>query len=379
MARLSWSKSLPIALWPNADRGAWGAALRPGNVFDAGGSAARWSPATQRKTALGYGRFLFWLSERGELDVAEAPRARITCERAAAYLEELKRTNRGHTIHNRIQELGNAMRALAPEGDWRWLLRAAGRLRANAVPVQQKRARLRPIGELVAEGFQLMERAERDNSLSALGRAALYRDGLLLAFLGLHPLRLRNLASLRVGCHLIEQGDAFVLKLAAAETKGRQMYEAVVIPRLSLALKRYLGVHRLVLLNARGRWHGAAGDALWISRDGSTCSEQTFTNIILKRTGADGRPRLSPHLFRSCAATTIAIDRPGSIDIVPAILGHASPTTAERYYNLAGSIEASRAQAAILEGLLSEVADDLLDPDRRHEGAVKHPPHLKQR
>src|SRR6185437_904361 len=173
------------------------------------------------------------------------------------------------------------------------------------------------------------------------------------AFLGSHPLRLRNLTSLQVGHHLLEHGEAFVLKLAAAETKGRQVYEAVVAPRLSLALKRYLAVHRPVLLEARGRWHDLAGDALWISRDGSACSEQTFTNIIRKRTGADGRPRLSPHLFRSCAATTIAIEGRGSIDIVPAILGHASPTTAERYYNMAGSIEASRAQAAMLEGLMS--------------------------
>ena len=27
-----------------------------------------------------------------------------------------------------------------------------------------------------------------------------------------------------------------------------------------------------------------AGDALWISRDGSPCTEQTFANIIRKRT-----------------------------------------------------------------------------------------------
>jgi len=195
MPKRGWSKSLPVALWPEADRLAWEAARRPGDVFEPGGAAARWSPATQRKTALGYGRFLFWLSERGELDLAEAPCARVTHDRVTAYLQELKRTNRGHTVHNRIQELGNAMRVLAPEGDWRWLLRAAGRLRASTVPVQQKRARLRPIGELVAEGFELMERAERDDTLSLLGRAALYRDGLLLAFLGSHPLRLRNLAS----------------------------------------------------------------------------------------------------------------------------------------------------------------------------------------
>src|SRR5258707_3118727 len=179
-----WSKSLPIALWPVADRNAWHAAMKPGDVFEPGGVASRWSPASRRKTALGYGRLLFWLQGRAELDPNVEPAARVTRERVSAYLEELKRTNRGHTIQNRIQELGDSMRAIAPQRDWRWLSRAAGRLRASTIPVRNKRARLRLVEELVADGFRLMTEAERDGTLSELGRAALYRDGLIMAFLG---------------------------------------------------------------------------------------------------------------------------------------------------------------------------------------------------
>jgi hypothetical protein len=97
------------------DRLAWHAALRPGDVFDPGGTAAAWSAPTQRKTALGYGRFLFWLQQRGELGSDAGAATRVTRERVAAYLGDLRRINRGHTIHNRIQELGDAMRALAPD------------------------------------------------------------------------------------------------------------------------------------------------------------------------------------------------------------------------------------------------------------------------
>ena len=131
-----WSKALPVALWPPADRAAWQAAMTPGDPFEPGGLAATWSAATRRKMACGYGRFLRWLKGRGELDEAVGPAARITRERLTAYLDEIRRSNRGHTIQSRIQELGDALRALVPEGDWRFIKRAAGRLR----PAPSRRA-----------------------------------------------------------------------------------------------------------------------------------------------------------------------------------------------------------------------------------------------
>jgi integrase/recombinase XerD len=352
------STVLPFERWPRGDQTAWSAALRPGDVFDGPGIAAAWSAATRRKTVSGYGRFLFWLNERGELAPGFPPATRITRERIAAYLEELRRTNRGHTVQNRIQELGDAVRAMAPDQDWRWMSRAAGRLRANTIPARNKRSKLRSIGELAASGFQLMAQAEIESRLSVLGRAALYRDGLIIAFLAFHPLRLRNLASLRLGHHLVAEGDEVVLKLSATETKGRRPHEAILTPRLAAALRQYLRHLRPVLLRAKGRWHSPAGDALWISKDGSPCSAQTFVNIIRKRTGVGGQAPLSPHLFRSCAATSVAIDAPGEIDVVPAILGHRSMRIGERYYNLARGLEASRAYGAMLDELRHELNSD---------------------
>jgi integrase len=51
---------------------------------------------------------------------------------------------------------------------------------------------------------------------------------------------------------------------------------------------------------------------------------------------------INPHLFRDCAATSIAIDDPDHIGIVSRLLGHRAASTAERYYNHARSVEASR-------------------------------------
>jgi len=372
MCRPFRSNSLPIALWPEADRQAWRAALMPGNPFQPGGVASRWSPATRRKTAAGYGRFLFWLQERAALAAEGDPAARVTRERVRTYLDDLKRSNRGHTIQNRVQELGDAVRAIAPQRDWRWLLRAAGRLRAGTKPARDKAARLRPIEALVADGFALMAEAERDGAASRLGRAAIYRDGLVIALLGLHPMRLRNLADLRIGDHVVVETEKIVLKLAAPETKGRHGYEAIATPRLSTALTRYIRHHRPVLLAAKGRWRTDAGATLWISRDGSPCSEQTLAKIIRKRTKPPGRLPMSPHLFRSAAATSVAVGAPDAVDIIPAVLGHASAKTAERYYNLAGSLEASRAHAALIDA----VRRDLSKPTLTEPGRGSRPRRL---
>ena len=102
--------------------GAW-RTIRSNKKVGANRSAAYW-----RKVAAGYGFFLYWLDSRGELDPNEPIAKRVTRERVTAYLEYLKQRNRGHTIHNRIQELGMTHCAiLVPEHDWTWLGRAAGR------------------------------------------------------------------------------------------------------------------------------------------------------------------------------------------------------------------------------------------------------------
>jgi integrase/recombinase XerD len=372
MPKALWSKCLPIALWPPADRAAWDAGMRPSNPFDGEGVVARWSAATRRKTAKGYGRFLCWLNDRGELDDAASPAARITRERLNGYLNDLKRTNRGHTIQCRIQELGEAMQALVPDSDWRFIKHAATRLRATTVPARDKRGRLPPITEVIEQGNRMMERAEEPGALSELGRAALYRDGLLIAFLAYHPLRLRNVSSLRIGHDLIVQDDRFVVQIDASETKTRQRIHQELSPNLSSAMKRYIDRYRPVLLEARGRWHAPAADELWISRDGSPCRAETFRNIIRKHTaGPNGCP-LSPHLFRSMAATSVAIEAPDAVELIPAILAHRAYRTSEEYYNLAGSLDASRNFSGALDDIRKDLEAALYSQPRSPKASRRH-------
>ena len=61
-----------------------------------------------------------------------------------------------------------------------------------------------------------------------------------------------------------------------------------------------------------------------------------------------GHP-VNPHLFRDCAATSLAIDDPAHVRLAASLLGHRRLATTERYYNQAGALEAAhRLQAVML-------------------------------
>jgi site-specific recombinase XerC len=51
---------------------------------------------------------------------------------------------------------------------------------------------------------------------------------------------------------------------------------------------------------------------------------------------------INPHLFRDCAATSIAIEDSQHVRCVTTVLGHASLATSEKHYNQANALEASR-------------------------------------
>jgi integrase len=72
---------------------------------------------------------------------------------------------------------------------------------------------------------------------------------------------------------------------------------------------------------------------------------------VIINTGAALGQRINPHLFRDCAATSLAIDDPVHIGIASRLLGHRSLSTTERYYNQARAVEACRQSQALLISL----------------------------
>lgn len=62
--------------------------------------------------------------------------------------------------------------------------------------------------------------------------------------------------------------------------------------------------------------------------------------------------RITPHLFRDAAATTVAISEGGDAGIIRPLLGHVRAITSERHYIQAGQIEAERAYRKARANLL---------------------------
>jgi integrase/recombinase XerD len=336
------NRCLPPAEWPALDRAAWTAGLQPGDVFDPGGVAPGWAAATQGLVAAGYGRWLTWLMVTGAMDPLVPPSARVTPERLRAYASDLQATVGSFTVMARIEQVGNAMRAMAPDMNWRWIQRAADRIRAQAVSVRDKCGRLQSPEQLMASGVVLMARADDPANGPPAVRAASYRDGLMIALLALRPMRGRNLAAILCGQHLVRRGTEWWLVFPAAETKTRQLLQFAFPPDLEPNLQRYLEVHRPVLLARGDRHTGAPVTALWVSKHGTHMGYAAIGHQVRQRTAAAFGKSLSPHLFRDSVATAIAISAPEHVGIILPILGHTTLTTSERHYNQAGTLEAGR-------------------------------------
>ncbi len=356
MARSSQTpedRCLPLGEWPLRDQVAWQAALQPAEYLAVGGVAAAWSDGGRRMVTDAYGRWLGWLQHTRQLNPEQPPEERVTPDRVRAYGDALAKINAPMTVQGRIGQLGRALRALAPEGDWRWLSRASDRLRAAAVPVREKRPRMQEVNDLVALGARLMLAATQADDHFAIQRAGLYRDGLIIALLAVRPLRMRTFAAITLEQHLSLREGVWWLCFGAADTKTRQPMEmpfpAVLVPALELYLEHY----RPVLLVGKpvpGRVRPPT-EALWIARGGQRMGKDAIRVQITTHTEKAFGKSVHPHLFRDCAATTIAIEDPEHVSIIAQILGHSNSITAEKNYNQAGTLEASRRYQEMLRKL----------------------------
>jgi integrase len=345
----------PIADWPTRDRALWEKGVEPAGLFESGGAGAGWSEASRYKTARGYNYWLTWLAARNLLDSNESPGDRVTRERVAAYVAYVQTECSPYTVLCRVQELHDALRVMAPESDWDWLAQIYRNLRARLRPVRDKRSRLKPIEELAALGERLMDEAEAALEWSARRRAVLFRDGLMIALLAYRPAREKNFASMQFGLHLTKVGACWQIHFAADETKSHRPYEALLPPALASRLERYLAVHRPVLMRgerADDRMEAPPInpdlDAVWVSEVGTQLEIGALARRIFDHTRQEFGHPISPHLFRDCAATSIAVDNPKHVGDASLVLGHADHRITEKHYNHARSLEASRRYAQTL-------------------------------
>jgi integrase len=200
---------------------------------------------------------------------------------------------------------------------------------------------------LVNFGIDLMKRASTSFSSSARNAAALFRTGLQISLLAMRPLRPKNFQSLQLGRHLVKRGEEWWISIDRSEVKNRQSIDVPFPPILVEYLELYLVKFRPAL---------AGGDMyLWISLRRRPQSARSIAHYIGRHTRKRYGRALNPHLFRDCAATSVAIHDSRSVGIIAPLLGHVGDKTARRHYNQARCLDASRRQAAAISTLRSQI------------------------
>ena len=335
-------RGLPLDAWPALDRSAWAEAIADGDIFDDRGAAVHWAKTTRNATIAAYGRWLGFIAGSEPLALTTHPVDRLTVERLAHYLDHLAETAGTVGRHMFFAKLRDAMRVMFPGQALAHLSRLVARLARERQP-RSKAARLVTSTRLAALGTRLMEGTI--GAQRKLTDAVAYRDGLMIALLALRPLRLRTFSLIRVGTHLRQLGEEWRMIFDGPELKSGRPFETTVPQNLVPHLNSYLQ-------EVRPKFSGAdRHDGLWASTKGRPLTPAAIARIITERTReAFGRP-VNPHLFRHCAATTIAIIEPGRIGVARDLLGHSTQATTNAYYNKARSIDASRLYAGIVAGL----------------------------
>src|SRR5262249_46503261 len=314
-----YPRSLPVNEWPDADRRAWEEACRGGSRLRPGGAASRLAPVSRDDFARRYGAFLSFLQRTDRFEQHAGAAAQITVANVDAYIADLNARVRSVTIWNCIYKLRRAAQLLAPKVDFSWVAEVEKDLTLVMQP-RSKFDRLVLSPRLVEAGMTLVAEAERFAS-NDLARARGVRNGLMIALLALCPIRLKNFAALEIGETFKQIQGRWWIVLPCEITKSGRRDERRVPPWLNRYIDIYLDHSRPVLL--RSELHT---NALWIS---STTSRPMTTKnlgtliskITLETLGVD----VSPHLFRTAAASTAAMYGGNTPYLASAVLNQTDP------------------------------------------------------
>jgi integrase len=339
-----YPRSLPVGEWPDADRHAWEAACRPGSRLKPGGVASHLAPTSQEDFARRYGAFLGFLQRNGRLERHAAAAALVTLPNVEAYIDTLTARVRSVTVYNCIHMLRRAAQLLAPTADFSWLAEIEKDL-ALVMEPRSKFDRLVLTGRLVEVGLTLVAEAQ-SFAKTDLARARGVRNGLMIALLALCPIRLKNFAALEIGQTFKDIHGKWWIALPGNTTKSGRSDERPVPARLNRYIDVYLSQSRPVLRGSR-----PPTNALWISS--TTGRPMTTKNIgiliskiTLETVGVD----VSPHLFRTAAASTAAMYGGNTPHLASALLNHTDPRVTEEHYNRATTMSAAAAYARIVSG-----------------------------
>lgn len=342
---MSTPRHLPFAEWPADDQAAWDALFVAGDILDGEGPARHWAPATRHTNLYHYAQWLGWLQTNGlllALAPGQCPWQRATLETVTAYGKSLLAGRSPSTVASSVIGLKCVLIRMAPDHDWQWLRDLTNRLKTWT---RRTTPRPTPIPlSLPAVVETCLGRLEDLRGKSCLGPSepTAYRNTLIIALLAACPIRLRNLAMIEVGKHLIGSNVQWWLDFDAHETKTREPLRYPLPADLAPHLVWYI-------THIRPQYRGADETArLWMGRKKAPMSHEAIYGAVTSTSKSLLGTRLSPHEFRSLAATFLSEASASDSLHARALLGHRNPSTTHDHYIRASSVEASRKIASAL-------------------------------
>jgi len=339
-------RSLPVQHWTEADRLAWCAACRPAERLKRGGAASHMKDITRRDLIRRYGYFLDHVERTEGIDGNAPAAAYVTLDRVERFRAELQIRVSSVTVYGTIYKLRRMAQLIAPAQDFTWLSEIEKDLALVRQP-KPKSHRLVYAHVLIEEGITLMVEADASTHRSALARARKFRNGLMIALLGAHPIRLKNFAALEIGRSFRKINGTWWIVLSAHETKEKRPDERLIEAFLIPWVDRYLGIHRPVLARTDD-----GPSLLWLSsHDGQAMTYLGVEKVISETTLATVGIDVSPHLFRTSGVSTSAVYAGSSPHLGSALLHHTDPAVTERHYNHATNLSAAQSYAALIRTL----------------------------
>lgn len=340
--------------WPEAIKNAWEEALkkpRPRRSAGRGRRRQRLPPLDKRSEkfqeilveAISF--FLGWqtLPER-----RNGPQLACSADDFEAYADYLEARVAPATAVTRVSGLVIALRAIgAPvdEAAAKLMLRYLRRKAGQALAIRQEHLRDDEIESevLFHLGIAIMDMAANTPMRNQKFASAMYRDGLLIAWMSIVPARRMNFVKMQVDDLKSDGEQTFVI--ANHQKVADHDAEVIYLPEeLDEAMAHYREVHRPRLLGANED-HGK----LWVSYRGTELEGRTMSLAFARRTAPYGKA-VRPHALRHRGAQAA-----GNARRAAQLLGN-TPTIVRRNYRKRDRTAAMEVNLAKLDQLLKEAA-----------------------
>ncbi len=326
--------SLKIDQWPSQDRARWIRVKTRTGRFDRDAILHDLAAPTVRGLEQAMGRFLAYVSRRGQLPRDGSIGSVLTGELVNDYVEHMQQRLRAGSVHEELRRLRTGFRILLPgkRPDWFKALPSAP---SHAEVEASRKPIARPDVALVLDtAYRVFDTISTDRPDTVSCQLA--RNCLIVAFCALFELRLADLARIRLGEHLTCAGGRWRLTFLD-NVKNDSFLLFDMPPPLAVRLEHYLATFRAALLRQKDD-HGF----LWVGRRGTRILPAAVAIAIDKFGRSYLHRALTSHVFRHAFVVATMTRNPADAGLAAAGLGHTSEQMVHSCYSRSGTGELSK-------------------------------------